>query len=199
MYRRLTQAFRSRNTGAILQLSAEIGHYIGDAHVPLHTTMNYNGQLTGQTGIHAFWESRIPELFADAEYDFFVGQAEYIRDPAYYFWVMVEESHALVDSVLLLEREVRSTYPKDQQYCPNEKTPSGPRVPCKGYAAAYQNKMNGMVERRMRAAIHAIGSAWYSAWIDAGQPPLHRLKPNVGKSLDAQESAVPPAVAREHQ
>lgn len=199
MHRRLTAAFKSRNTKAILQLSAEIGHYIGDAHVPLHTTKNYNGQLTGQTGIHAFWESRIPELFADTEYDFFVGQAEYIRDPVQYYWKMVEESHALVDSVLLLEREVRKTYPRDRQYCPNEKIPSGPRVPCKEYAAAYQSSMNGMVERRMRASIFAIGSAWYSAWIDAGQPPLHRLKVNPGQSQDAEATAPPTALAREHQ
>lgn len=199
MHRRLTQAFRSRNTRAILQLSAEIGHYIGDAHVPLHTTMNYNGQLTGQTGIHAFWESRIPELFADSEYDFFVGQAEYIRDPVLYYWSMVEESNALVDSVLFLERKVRQTYPKDLQYCLNEKNPGGPRVPCKGYAAAYQSSMNGMVERRMRAAILAIGSAWYSAWSDAGQPPLHRLKPSSGRLDEPEPIGLSSPATREHQ
>ena len=182
-----------------LQLSAEIGHYIGDAHVPLHTTMNYNGQLTGQIGIHAFWESRIPELFADTEYDFFVGQAEYIKDPARYYWNMVEESHALVDSVLQLERNLRRTYPKDLQYCPNEKNPGGPRVPCKGYASADQTSMNGMVERRMRAAILAIGSAWYSTWTDAGQPPLHRLRPHNNPLQDGEATRISPTITREHQ
>lgn len=201
MHRRLTNAFRSGNRGAVLQLSAEIGHYIGDAHVPLHTTMNYNGQMTGQTGIHAFWESRIPELFADTQYDFFVGQAVYIRDPARYYWDMVQESHVLVDSVLKMEEEVRRTYPKDLQFCPNEKITGGPRVPCQGYAAAYQAKLNGMVERRMRAAILAIGSAWYSAWSDAGQPPLHRFKTDLEKSQEGMEETKGklPFVARPHQ
>ena len=32
-----------------------------------------------------------------------------------------------------------------------------------------------MVERRMRAAIHAVSSAWYTAWVDAGQPDLSRM------------------------
>ena len=37
----------------VLRLSSDLGHYIGDAHVPLHTTSNYNGQFTAQIGIHA--------------------------------------------------------------------------------------------------------------------------------------------------
>ncbi|WP_370627250.1 zinc dependent phospholipase C family protein [Pontibacter sp. HSC-14F20] len=61
----LTQAFKDRNLDQILRLSADIGHYIADASVPLHTTRNYNGQLTDQRGIHAFWESRLPEMLSD--------------------------------------------------------------------------------------------------------------------------------------
>ena len=60
----LTKAFEQRNTASILRLSADLGHYLGDLNVPLHTTKNYNGQLTGQEGIHGFWESRVPELQA---------------------------------------------------------------------------------------------------------------------------------------
>ena len=76
MYHRLRDAFAVRDPSLILKVSAELGHYIGDAHVPLHTTENYNGQLTGQEGIHGLWESRLPELFS-SEYDFMVGRAEY--------------------------------------------------------------------------------------------------------------------------
>jgi hypothetical protein len=68
----LVDAFKARNFELILRQSAELGHYIADAHVPLHTTSNYNGQLTNQLGLHAFWESRIPELFADKNYDYLV-------------------------------------------------------------------------------------------------------------------------------
>ena len=39
--------------------SAIIGHYVADAHVPLHAVLNYNGQLTGQTGIHNRWEDEL--------------------------------------------------------------------------------------------------------------------------------------------
>ncbi|MEL7161152.1 MAG: zinc dependent phospholipase C family protein, partial [Bacteroidota bacterium] len=94
MHQRITQAFIDEDPSRILRLCAEMGHYVGDAHVPLHTTENYNGQLTGQTGIHAFWESRLPELFADEEYDYFVGKAEYIENPREYYWDIVLKSHS---------------------------------------------------------------------------------------------------------
>jgi hypothetical protein len=80
MQRRLVAAFKEKNEVKILKLSAEIGHYIADAHVPLHASSNHNGQLTDQKGIHGFWESRIPELLADNEWDFFIGKAEYIKN-----------------------------------------------------------------------------------------------------------------------
>src|SRR3982751_3001927 len=79
MYQRLVRAFRDRNAESILKISAEIGHYIADAHVPLHACSNHNGQLTGQQGIHGFWESRIPELLAEKEWDFFIGKADFIE------------------------------------------------------------------------------------------------------------------------
>ena len=75
--------------------AADLGHYVGDAHVPLHTTSNYNGQKTGQKGIHAFWESRIPEL-SGGQYSNFVPTVNYIDDPQSFIWEAVLESHRLL-------------------------------------------------------------------------------------------------------
>lgn len=175
MQRDLTEAFRQRSTKRILRLCADMGHYIGDAHVPLHTTSNYNGQKTGQHGIHGFWESRVPELFADEEYDFFVGKPEYIDDPADFFWQAVLASHSMVDSVLGMERELSRSFPSDRQMCPDMRNGLSVLAPCRDYAAAYQTALQDMMERRMRAAIHAVGSAWYTAWVDAGQPDLGKM------------------------
>ncbi len=177
MQNRLTSAFRAKDPKTILRLSAEMGHYIGDAHVPLHTTENYNGQLTNQVGIHAFWESRIPELFADKNYDLFVGKAQYIENPKEYFWEVVLASHVLVDSVLSIEKRLSGSFPEDQQFCYDERLNQTIRIQCEAYAEAYQNEMKGMVEKRMQDAILSIASAWYTAWIDAGQPDLSKLKP----------------------
>ena len=172
---RMRDAFEQRSVSRILRLCAEMGHYIGDAHVPLHTTENYNGQLTDQVGIHAFWESRLPELFADEDYDFFVGPANYIDDPQRYYWNIVLDSHQLLDSVLLIEKELSRTFPQDKQYCYDERLDVTIRTQCREYAAAYHQRMSGMVEQRMRDAVLAIGSSWYTAWVDAGQPDLDQL------------------------
>lgn len=174
-YLKLVYAFKLKDLNSILRLAADLGHYIGDAHVPLHTTSNYNGQMTGQTGLHAFWESRIPELFADDSYDYLVGQARYIKDVESFIWDIVNHSHDYVDSVLLVEKRLSEQFPKDQQYCFTERNQLIVKLQCEAYAKAYQIAMNGMVEQRMRAAIHAVGSIWYSAWIDAGQPNLSTL------------------------
>lgn len=178
MQRNLEKAFMDGDATKILRYSAEFGHYLGDAHVPLHTTTNYNGQLTDQVGIHAFWESRIPELFADANFDFFVGKADYLEKPKAYFWDVVLRSHSYVDSVLLIEKLLSEQFPEDLQYCYEDRLENTIRTQCKAYAEAYNRRMDGMVEAQMRRSIHGIGSVWYTAWINAGQPDLRKLLEN---------------------
>ncbi len=183
MQRNLTEAFRKRDANRILHLAADMGHYIGDAHVPLHTSSNYNGQKTGQHGIHGFWESRIPELFADESYDYFVGKPTYIVDKQDFFWNAVLDSHSMVDSVLTFEKNLRNTFPTDRHMCPDMRNGLAIIAPCRDFSAAYQNVLNNMIERRMRAAIHAVGNAWYTAWVDAGSPDLSQM----GQPVESEE------------
>jgi len=173
-YYSLVSAFKSHDSLKILKYSAELGHYIGDAHVPLHTTHNHNGQLTNQHGIHAFWESRIPELFAK-DYNFLVGSATYIESPLKSAWQMVKHAHQLLDSVLVLEAKLNMKFPSDQKYSYTERNNIILKQYSIAYSKAYQDQMNGMVEKQMRAAILSTGSFWFSAWVDAGQPTLKNL------------------------
>jgi len=173
MYYRLKDAFLIGDPESILRISAELGHYVADAHVPLHTTENYNGQLTGQEGIHAFWESRLPELFSD-EYDFFVGKASHINNVQISAWEAVESAHEAVDSVLLLEKEL-SDHLSSSKYSFETKGRQTVKVYSQEYALAYHNILKGMVERQMRGSIKMIGDLWYTAWVDAGQPDLKKL------------------------
>ena len=182
----LTNAFRDKSLDKILYHSVDLGHYVADAHVPLHTTLNYNGQLTNQKGIHGFWESRLPELFAD-EYDYFVGKAQYIENPLYFMWDIVEKSAAAKDSVLLFEAALNDRFARDLKYSHEDKGTKTRRVYSKEYSAEYHDMMNGMVERRMRGAILAIGSLWYTAWVNAGKPDLGSLTDkDLSKELKAQ-------------
>lgn len=174
MVKRLSHAMQTDDTYYILRTAADLGHYVGDAHVPLHTTENYNGQLTGQRGIHGFWESRIPELFAD-DYDFFVGRAEYVDDVLAHIWVEVEKSHLAVDSVLDFERNLNGSFPSDQKYGVETRGSSTVQTYSRPYSQRYSDMLDGMIERRMRRSIITLGSMWYTAWVDAGQPDLESL------------------------
>lgn len=171
---RLQKAFESKNIDLILKNAAEIGHYIGDAHVPLHTTENYNGQLTGQRGIHGLWESRIVELNSE-EYDYFVGKGIYVSNVLDFAWEAVKASHAAVDSVLTIEKELTAEFPSDQKYTYETRGNVVIQTYSKAFCDEYQKRMDGMVERRMRQAIIAVGCIWYTAWVDAGQPDLSKL------------------------
>lgn len=175
MYNRLVKAFVAMDKTAILRLSTEIGHYIGDAHVPLHTTRNYNGQLSNQDGIHAFWESRIPELFAEEEFDFLVGKAQFIKETNDYFWKIIFDSNEGVQLVLDIENSLKKSYPEDQQLCYENRLQQVVRTQCREFAKAYMLALDGQVEDRMREAIVSVGNIWYTAWVNAGQPDLTML------------------------
>jgi hypothetical protein len=175
MLHRLTDAFKEKNQAKILKLSAELGHYIADAHVPLHANSNHNGQFTDQRGIHGFWESRIPELLADKNWDFFIGKAEYIKNPGDFIWKRVLESAAASDTVLKYEKELTASFPSDQKYSFENRTGTTIRQYSSAFSIAYNEKLKGMVERRMRQSIYAVASFWYTAWVNAGQPDLTKL------------------------
>jgi hypothetical protein len=171
---RLTEAFKEEDLDKILRTSADLGHYIADGHVPLHTTENYNGQLTNQKGIHGFWESRIPELKA-SNWDYFVGKAIYVEHINDFIWKYIQESFLAHDSVLRFEHILNQNTSPDQKFCVESRGQVNMRTYCEGYATTFDKMLNGQIERRMRNSILAVGSLWYTAWVNAGQPDLNRL------------------------
>jgi len=175
MLYKLTNAFKEKNQAKILKLSAEIGHYIADAHVPLHANSNHNGQYTDQKGIHGFWESRVPELLAEKEWDLLIGKADYIKNPGDYIWKRVLESALAADSVLKFEKELTKNFPPDKKFSFEERNGVTIRQYSSAYTIAYDAKLKGMVERRFRQAIFSVASFWYTAWVNAGQPDLKSL------------------------
>lgn len=172
MMGRLSRAFQERDLDKVLHLSADLGHYVADAHVPLHACSNHNGQFTGQEGIHGLWESRIPELLADATFSYWSGKAVYIRDVPAFIWQVVSSSALAADTVLSLEKALSLRTPPDARYAYENRKGKLVRTYATSYTKAYQQLLGDMVERRMRAAIHAVACCWYTAWVNAGQPPL---------------------------
>ncbi|MBT30140.1 MAG: S1/P1 Nuclease [Thalassobius sp.] len=171
---RLTKAFEQNNPELILKYSAEIGHYIADANVPLHTTSNYNGQLTNQYGIHGLWESRLVELFTD-DYDLLFEDATYLDNPLKTAWSAVRNANACLDSVLSIEKLITEKIGEDKKFSFEERNNATTKVYSTKFCEAYHNALNNQVERRLRASIKMVADFWFTCWVNAGQPSLNNL------------------------
>lgn len=181
MMTRLTNAFKEKNKSEILYIAADMAHYIGDATQPLHTTENYDGQLTGQKGVHSFFESQLPEIFG-ASYNLNPGEAQFIEDPAKEIWMVIWHSHRLIDSVMTQESACEHAFDTTKIY---EKDSTGKiltnrygqKVHSYEFAKLYHDRLQGLIEHQLRIAVKTIASFWYTAWVNAGKPNLDDLDP----------------------
>ena len=169
LYLQLKYAFVRRDTIKIIKLSAEMGHYIGDLHVPLHTTSNYDGQKTGQTGLHAFWESRIPEILNEALEEW-VGPATFVSNVTKSTWDWVMESHAQVKILIDKEAKLNATFKQSKKYTFEKKGNALQKNYSLEYSKKYHQVLDHQIENRFQSAYKHVGDIWYSAWIEAGQP-----------------------------
>lgn len=175
MMRRLTRAFEANDIDNILLLSSHIGHYIADACTPLHTTKHYNGRIPEERGIHALWESRLPELFSTS-YTYFTGRAEYVHSPLDRAWELVEISHLKVDTIYQVFDSLMIHFPHDRMYAHEMRGQSFNRVYSHEFSKAFHEGMNGMVERQMQLAAKSAADFWFTAWVNAGQPDLQPMQ-----------------------
>ncbi|MEO6814345.1 MAG: zinc dependent phospholipase C family protein [Ginsengibacter sp.] len=178
MTEKLTSAFKKKNKSEILFLSSELSHYLADAHMPLHTSSNHDGQKTNQKGVHALWESTLPQMFGDA-YNFKTSPAKYINDVPAETWRIIEQSHSLVDTLLAIEKKVRNSFTKENMY---KKDSAGNTVMfynspvfSDDYARQFHTALNGMVESQLRLSIYDVACFWYTAWVNGGSPNLTSL------------------------
>ena len=99
----------------------------------------------------------------------------------------VYESAAAADTVLTIEKKLSNQFGSDQRFSFEEKNGLLVRQYASAYARAYDARLQGMVERRMRQSIFAVASCWYTAWVNAGQPDLKTLSGTHFSEEDLQE------------
>jgi len=168
---KLSDAMRRGEKQEVLAYAADLGHYVADAHVPLHATENYDGQLTEQSGIHSRFESRLPELYGKL-YRLSVDSAAYISDPLGRAFDILLESYTLVDSVLKSDLRAKSGLTNRDIHIVTRKNGKTEYRYSDEYYRRFHEALNGLVEKRIRASIRAVASFWYSAWVNAGKPEL---------------------------
>jgi hypothetical protein len=170
VYGRLVHAFKHELRDSVLFYAADLGHYVADAHVPLHTTKNHDGQLTGQKGMHVLWESLVPE---DQLPTYVLNQVEgvnYIAKPQDFIFQILLESHAMLPPMFQAEKEVRAALGESGSFEMVEKYGRQQRYYTKAFIQAYGAKLGVSVQKRMLLASSRVASFWYSAWKDAGSP-----------------------------
>lgn len=177
--KKLTDAFKTRNKAQILLLSADLAHYVGDGYQPLHTTQNYDGQLSGQKGLHALFESQLPESFG-GNYNLHTNTARYYDNVQQTAWQIIEQSHSQLPRLLKADQEVLDSMPEKQVNLYDQtghilKNRYNKPYFGKAFCRAFNNNLAGMIPNQMRLAIFTTASLWYTAWINAGKPDLKSL------------------------
>jgi len=179
MMEKLTKAMKEKRKTEILFLAADLGHYMGDAHMPLHTSVNHDGQLTGQKGIHALWESQLPEIYGK-DYNYYSGTAKYIEDVHKDIWRIIFNSHKLKDTLLSIDAGIRKNFNEEKMYKHDAegkvvKNKFGSWIYSDEYTAQLHKTLNGMIEKQLRSSILDLSNFWYTAWVNAGKPDLNSL------------------------
>ncbi len=170
VYGRLVHAFKNEMRDSVIFYAADLGHYVADAHVPLHTTANHDGQLTGQKGMHVLWESLVPEAQLATYALNQVEGVKYIAKPQDFIFQILLESHAMLPRMFAAEKEVRAELGEAGSFEMVERNGRQQRYYTKAFIQAYGNKLGTSIPERMMLASSRVASFWYSAWKDAGSP-----------------------------
>jgi len=165
VYAELVEALRQGRPEQALPLAAALGHYASDAHVPLHAATNYDGQSSGQRGIHGRWESGIFERF-QRQIEKRIGPPRLRR--------IESPSDAVFD--VLLASYLRSTQALASDLASVSGADLAQTREDDRYSDLYFSEMwereGDSVLERVSGAIGLTASLWQSAWEDAGRPEL---------------------------
>lgn len=175
MKNRLTNAFRLGNKDSILFYAADIGHYIGDANVPLHSSLNYDGQLSNQKGLHSLWESMIPELELDQYMLHSRHKANYLSDPETAIWNAIRHAHVLLKDVFEQEKEATKGFSDSTKFRLQMRNGREVKSFTPAFAKAYNQLLGKTVNEQLLHSADLIADFWYTAWVDGGKPDLSQL------------------------
>ena len=161
MYGNLRRAFEAYRTPtasgqqAIVHFSAWMAHYGSDAHQPLHGVANYNGQLTGQVGVHARFETTLFERYR-SRLRIAPKAIPPVRNPRDFIFDAVLEDATLAP--ILLKADLDAIGTRD--------------VYDNAYYDTLFSSVGGMMERRLNESIAAVAALIAGAWEAAGSPAV---------------------------
>ncbi|MCF8362893.1 MAG: hypothetical protein K9G70_09755 [Prolixibacteraceae bacterium] len=157
-YDTLVACFERNDFDKAVLAAADLSHYVADGHMPLHITKNYNGQLTGNEGIHSRYESAMISMFVD-EINFKQSNIIKLQSPDKYVFSYLYESYNYVDSVLIADDYAFSVADDKTSF---------------DYQIALWNETNHFSKSIFQDAAIAFARLFYTAWLEAGSPNVSR-------------------------
>jgi len=156
-YDSLKSCFQRRDWDRSELFAADLGHYVADGHMPLHITNNYNGQYTGQSGVHSRYETSMISRY-ETQIVYPADSAHHIDNIGRYIFDYLYFDYKYVDSVLLAD-----------SYASNVAGGTGSDA----YYQALWTKAGNFTILLMRNASDALADLVYTAWVDAGSPVMY--------------------------
>jgi len=150
----LKHMFQQRNWSMAMQLSADLGHYVGDAHQPLHITSNYDGKATNQKGVHSRYETDLVGRYQSSIY-YSNDSASYVGNISNNVFDFIYTDYKYVDSVL---------------YGDSVATAFADTNAGVVYLQKYWDICGNQTFLLMKNASKSAADLIYTAWIDAGSP-----------------------------
>jgi hypothetical protein len=150
----LTQQFQAQQWSSAAVTIADLCHYVGDAHQPLHCCKNYDGQLSGNSGIHSRYESTMMASHLAELHTAPMGVAYYASSVEEMFAV-IGSSWSGVSTILQSDNAAKAA--------------SGGAYNATYYASLW-NGTQALTRSRIDSATVVTASFVYTAWVNAGRP-----------------------------
>lgn len=144
----------------IIFFSAWLTHYVSDAHVPFHAVLNYDGQLTGQPGLHTRFEAYLFERYRD-QWTIAPKPMRPIKNPRDYIFEAALQGTQMVQAILKADLDAIGTREEYDDV----------------YYAAFFKANRAVVERRLNESIAASAAMIAGAWEAAGKPAVPVSRP----------------------
>ena len=158
MHTKLVEAFTQTTPYArenIKFFSSVVAHYVADGHVPFHAAVNYDGQLTGQWGVHSRFESELFERYKDV-LSIAPAPVSPVAGARAFMFATLTDSFPHVQAILEADKAAvqgRELYDDE-------------------YFTRFFGGVKPILERRLSDSITGVASLITAAWIEAGRPAL---------------------------
>jgi hypothetical protein len=160
-FNNLTKAFSEKNRDKILIYVSDLAHYVADAHQPMHTMLNYDGQLTNQKGIHSRYESKMIEKYLDELSEETEGTTvDYVMEPLDFIFDYISNSNSLSEILLTSDKFAENGAGSTENDL---------------YYNLLWFKTKYVTKIQFESAYNSLASLIFSAWTDAGKPPIDEI------------------------